>query len=374
MSDAALAHPALKPCGFTRDKLDDLNAKHFQQPAWSSYFFNNVTGSAIRSDGTQKYPRRDDVEDDTPRCNGCGCTIGEHRCVAAADPEALKTSPKRRRDEAWKLSIRITKGASCQHLRLRLYRLAEDHLARCGYIAYEAPVTATSDLVAELYFGSRERAEVMETVVVQAVRDRWRSPNIPQTIITGESIDILSLRRVFAHHHDQASSQPDRLRFDCIEADEHSAATTVLDAEEIARESVVDPSMTRLKFEKCHIDSSITGTESDTTGNHIPLPSDWHDLFDANTSDNVASISIVAAVEEKGAAQSESDGRAPVIVHVYFDPFSPDAPQRATQLRAASMVRPNVFAVTVWKEQAPVFVANLQKRHDAVVQHWRSIP
>ena len=374
MSDAALAHPALKPCGFTKGELIDLNAKHFQQPVWSSYFFTNVTGSAIRSDGTQKYPRRDDVDDDTPRCKECGCTIGEHRSVAAADPEALKTSPKRRRDEAWKLSIRITKGASCQNLRLRLYRLAEDHLAPCGYIAYEAPVTATSDLVAELYFGSRERAEVMETVVVQAVRDRWRSPTMPQTSITDGGVDISSLGRVFAHHYDQASSLSGRLRFDCIEAEEHSTATTVLDAEAIARESVVDPTTTQLKFEKCHIDAEIKGSKSDSTGNHILLPSDWHDLFDGYTSDRVASISIVAAPGEKGLAPLGPDGRAAVLVHVYFDPNSQKAQRLGVELQGAVMVRPNVFGVTVWKGEAPFFIANLQKRHDAVIQQWTSVP
>ena len=79
MSNAASAHPAHTPCGFTKRELIDLlkeadkNAIRFDR-----YFFNNVTGSAIRCDGTQKYPRRDDVDDDMVRCKECGSTIGEH--------------------------------------------------------------------------------------------------------------------------------------------------------------------------------------------------------------------------------------------------------------------------------------------------------
>ena len=358
------AQLALKPCGFTKGELIDLlKQADKDEVKFDRYFFRTTP---------PRHLNQIRINDDLVRCTKCGSTIDEHP-NADAQAEKLKTPPKRQRDESWKLAIRVIKGASFQHLRQRLYQLAEKHLAHGGTIQYEAPVIGTSDLVAELYFESRRDAEVMETVIRQAVRDRWRSPNMPQTSITVESIDITSLKRVFADHYDQTTS-PDRLLFECTEAEEPSAATTVLDAEEIGRESVVDPTRTRLKFEKCHIDASIKGTTSDTTGNHIPLPVDWHKFFDGYTSDNVASISIVAATGEKGLAPLDSDGRAAVLVHVYFDPNSEKAQRLAVELRGAIMVRPDVFAVTVWKEEAPFFVTNLQKRHDAVVQQWKSVP
>ena len=100
---------------------------------------------------------------------------------------------------------------------------------------------------------------------------------------------------------------------------------------------------------------------------HFPL--DWHDFFDAYTN----SISITPAgrncIGEVGA-----DGRFPVTVHVYFDPSSPDAPQRHTQLRSCTMVRENVFCVTVFKKEAQKFVEVLSKRHDCVVQKWSKVP
>ena len=115
---------------------------------------------------------------------------------------------------------------------------------------------------------------------------------------------------------------------------------------------------TSLKFEKCHIDAYIKNSKNDTTGNHIPLPSDWHNFYDAYTNDTIASISITPAgrncIGEVGA-----DGRFPVTVHVYFDPSSPDAPQRHTQLRSCTMVRENVFCVTVFKKEAQKFVESV---------------
>ena len=97
MSDAASAHPALKPCGFAKGELIDLNAKHFQQPVWSSYFFTNVPGSANLPDGTQKFSPRNDLAVNEVRCGECGKTIGEHLNQAqqpSAGVEALLTEVK----------------------------------------------------------------------------------------------------------------------------------------------------------------------------------------------------------------------------------------------------------------------------------------
>ncbi len=78
MSVAASAHPAPKPCLRSRGELDNLNAKYFQQPVWSSLFFTNVPGSANLPDGTQKFSPRNDLAVNEVRCSECGKTIGEH--------------------------------------------------------------------------------------------------------------------------------------------------------------------------------------------------------------------------------------------------------------------------------------------------------
>ena len=278
----------------------------------------------------------------------------------------------------WKLSATISKGASCQHLRQRLFQVAEERAAykNDGCILYASAVTAASDIACELYFLTVEQAQSMETDIREAVRDRWRCDALPITSVAQVfDVDVAALRRVYADHYDRAASPPDRVTFEHLEdLDSASHATTVLDAEEINRESVVDSEKVTHKFERCHIDAIIKGSRADTTGNWIPLPSNWHDFFDGYTNNKVASISIVAAPDEKGEAAPEADGRSRVCVHVYFDPRSPDAVDQAKYLRDAVLVRQNVFAVTVWKKEAATFVKLLLARHIRVTQAWSRIP
>lgn len=288
------------------------------------------------------------------------------------------TSSKRSVRGAWRLTAIIPRGASFQHLRMELYRLAEVSCAFGGFIRYgdgTNVVTGASDIELELYYESCQHARLMETNIVSAVRDRWRA-SMPTVSVTdaSDAVSIESMNRVFSHHYDRAASPSDRVLFEYKAVDDRSStATSVLDVTEIDNESVVDRTKTNLKFEKCHIDASIKGTAEDTTGNHIPLPFDWHCFFHAQTSDGTASISIVGA-NPSCAGAADSEGRAPVLVHVYFDPASPDAPLLHTKLRSATQVRQNVFAVTVYKKEADKFVKHLQSRHNAVVQKWNKLP
>ena len=267
----------------------------------------------------------------------------------------------------WKLSATISKGASCQHLRQRLFKLAEKRAAYKkddGCILYASPVTAASDIACELYFRTVEQAQSMETDIREAVRDRWRCDALPITSVAQVfDVDVAALRRVYADHYDRAASPPDRVTFEHLEdLDSASHATTVLDAEEINRESVVDSEKVTHKFERCHIDAIIKGSRADTTGNWIPLPSNWHDFFDGYTNNNIASISIVAA------GRGGSRGRRSLAC------VCACLLRSAQYLRDAGLVRPNVFAVTVWKKEAATFVKLLLARHIRVTQAWSRIP
>eukprot|EP00760_Papus_ankaliazontas_P008214 PhM_4_TR13699/c1_g2_i3/m.45051 len=301
--------------------------------------------------------------------------ILEAKMAAKTSSTTESPSQRKRQREAWKLSVVVTRGASMQHLRERAYHLAEECCAYAGHIAYSKPITGASNLDIELYFTDDADARHMETMVIQAVRDRWRCETIPMSSVTdvSASTDISSFSRVFAHHYNRADPLPDRCSSPFEYSEECSTKTTIHDDEQIDRESVVDRRLTSLKFERCHIDASIKGKAADTTANHIPLPSDWHDFFDACTSDNKASISIVPA----GAGcigKEETDGRQSVKVHVYFDTTDLKAQKLSSELRAATLIRSNVFEVTVWKQEAKRFCELLQSRHDSVVSKWSHVP
>jgi hypothetical protein len=81
---------------------------------------------------------------------------------------------------------------------------------------------------------------------------------------------------------------------DNSEDEARSAKTTALDEEEIELEGIIDVKATNLKFERCLINADLKHTPADTEGNWIPLPADWHDLFDAYTIECKACVSILA--------------------------------------------------------------------------------
>ena len=89
MSTAPSEHPQAQneTCGFTQGELIDLNAKHFQQPVWSSYFFVNDQYAGQPVD--EKFRPRSGLLPHMPRCSNCGRSIAEH--AAAATIEAGST-------------------------------------------------------------------------------------------------------------------------------------------------------------------------------------------------------------------------------------------------------------------------------------------
>ena len=277
---------------------------------------------------------------------------------------------RKRPRSAWKFEAIVSKGASFQHLRQRVFEMAEISTAFDGNIAYSTPVSADSDLCIELYFKGETDARTMETTLVRALRESWRSDAIPLTKII--EIERELQRRVWKQDYDRSTSgPPDRVSWDIYEDEGRSAATTVSDAEEIALESVVDDTTTHLRFERCHINASLKGTRADSEGNWMPLPADWHKLFDADTIDNKACVSIVGHSKISDEKKGDREG---VEVHVYFAPHLRSRDLYCGQLRDATMVRKGVFAVSVWKREADKFIAQLQTRHDRVTQSWSSVP
>ena len=150
-----------------------------------------------------------------------------------------------------------------------------------------------------------------------------------------------------------------------------------MDADEIAAESVVDATRTMLKFERCHIRADWKGIRGlDTTGNHIPLPVDWHRYFDGYTNTDIALISMLAAADVVPELPARADGRVRVDVDVYFNPaLGPEEiADLARKLRDARQIAPSLYRVSVFKQEPDKFRECLRYRHDSVVQQWASIP
>lgn len=265
-------------------------------------------------------------------------------------------------------------------LRSHVFVLAEEHVAFDGTVAYTTPITDQSDLTIDLFFETRESARKMETALIRAVRDRWHTGTAPLIKIADAAQHLLQ-RRVLANDYDKAVS-PERDAFNFAPDDAVSHATTVLDEVEIARESVVRLDATVVKFEKSHIVATLKRTRFDDDSNWIPLPADWHDLFDGYAARPRARvlpdrprayISIVGVTPDLPIAR-EADGRSPVDVHVYFHPAFPNAAYMVRMLRDATRVREGVYVVRVFKRDPATFCVRLLTRHNAVTATWRAVP
>lgn len=307
--------------------------------------------------------------------------VGQFHCGDLADAllayfagmPSPKKSPRPVTPRSFRFTAKVLKGASYQNLRRFVFEAAEKTYAHDGTIIYSSPVTADSDLDVELRFKAEEHAMEMRRLLVEALREVWCDTTIPMCAV--EVCEGAVQKPVFANHYD-AKLSPTRTAWSKKKKGRRSAATTVLDEAEIDLESVVDKTTTNCQFEKCHINAALKGKRGDTEGNWIPLPSDWHDLFDADTIDRKACVSILA---DKTLDEKKSDGRQAVNVHVYFAPHCIETEFRCKQLRGGRLIRKGtaggaVFEVKVWKREVDKFVEELKTRHDTVLQAWSSVP
>ena len=84
-SSSPQAQPAIRPCGRTQDKLDDLLKQsnyNSDSPAFKMYFFTNNTFAS--RDVPLEFRPRPDLLVDLPRCLQCGGTIAEHLSAMAS--------------------------------------------------------------------------------------------------------------------------------------------------------------------------------------------------------------------------------------------------------------------------------------------------
>ena len=117
--------------------------------------------------------------------------------------------------------------------------------------------------------------------------------------------------------------------------------------------------------------------EDDTIGNKIPLPSDWHSLYDRMEPTRPMYISFVATHLPVDGPQLESrhhDGEVyvPLQVDIYFPPAL-HALAITTILQAAKYPRHlkgRIYRVYIFKREAEVFITKTAERHAATIRTW----
>ena len=301
-----------------------------------------------------------------------------------ATPPRLQ--PKREREEKKPSTFRFTckfiKGARCIDLRRSVYAKAQKMLAFDGKIEYSLPkgkkiIDGDCDLDIELIFEEKRDALLMRNYATEAWK-LWGMEHSP--VISVEECEHVVKNAVMESHYDQKTS-PSREKMDgahgrCDSDGSPTHATTVIDQETIDQESVVDTSKVFVEFHHAHIEAKLKGKPRDGDSNILPLPSDWHDIFDGKTPGGQGELMSIAPVPDdvKYKTRTGLGGRKLVLVDVYFaNPLV--ANEFFPKLRAgAFQVRPQVYRVGIFKKNVEQFKKHLSARHNEVVKKWSAVP
>ena len=318
----------------------------------------------------------------TDPCPKCKFLVMDHE-VEAVKGERTSTkrpkegdqesAPKRTKQEAFKFTVTFPGGAKCLNLRKALYEKAQECFAFDGNVEYSkvhGKIVNESDLLATMYFKEERDALTMRNYCLDA-EQRW---NMQKTSLIGIDKEPHTCKvQMLAKHYDKTISPIRDGWKTCDRPDSGSPShgTTVIDAETIEQESIVDMAKVRLQFHGAHIEATLKKTSKDSKENVLPLPSDWHDLFDAKNVEGCPVISIAPSGIPSTSTKGKS-GREGIYLDVFFA-FAEDANEYSPKLKdGVQRVRPQVYRVHVHKQRVKEFGKHLLKRHNGVMATWGS--
>ena len=284
-----------------------------------------------------------------------------------------ESAPKRTKQEAFKFTVTFPEGAKCLNLRKALYEKAQECFAFDGNVEYSkvhGKIVNESDLVATMYFEEKRDALAMQNYCDTA-EQLWSMEKPP--IVAIKQVPHECQKRVRGKDYDKTISPIRDGWKTCDRPDSGSPShgTTVIDAETIEQESIVDMSKVRLQFHGAHIEATLKRTARDSKNNVLPLPSDWHGLFDDNNVEGCPVISIAPSGIPSTSTKGKS-GREGIYLDVFFA-FPNDAKKYAPDLKeGVQRARPQVYRVHIHKLDVKEFAKHLLKRHNEVMKSWAS--
>jgi len=251
--------------------------------------------------------------------------------------------------------------------------------------------------VADLYFKTEWTAENFRTRVHAGVQ-RWHgaSPPTGDDAVLDRNEQLHSNRRVWERDYDRSLS-PNLHGFETVEMAESLASdgttTVITDPQVIAMESWCDPAFNHNQFHEFHVDKSIKRTkakdrlikdglvdpypEEDTVGNQIPLPSNWHDLYDKKAANRPMYISFVASHLPVDGPQRESlhhngETYVPLQVDIHFHPDLQDREIDSLlgSAKSPQHVSGRTSRVHIFKREPEIFIKKTSARHAATIATW----
>ena len=315
---------------------------------------------------------------------------------------------------AWRLELVVPKGIQLLQLRKKVYSWAEESCAYYTHndcywdsdepdandgrrsIAYDSD---NGDLAVDLFFKTEGDAENFRTRVVSGL-NKWHGANLPhaRNAAWDPEQQLDANLRVWAADYEKAPPTPPRdaevPTIDRSESANSDGTTTVItDPKVIALESWVDPERTHLPFHECHIDESIKRTkakdqaikdkrmdpypEEDTAGNKIPLPIDWHFLYDKKGATRPSYLSFKASELPCDSPLLEprrhnGETYTPLQVDIFFhsDLGNDEITSLLRPVKNPQHISGRTYQVHIFKREPEMFIRKTAERHKEIIDTW----
>jgi len=335
------------------------------------------------------------------------------------EDEGLVHLSARRPRGAWRLKLDAPKGIQLLQLRKKVYSWAEES---CAYYTHnpfyswdgDEPSDESNveechrsitydgdngDLKVDLFFKSEQQAENFRRLVVAGL-NKWHGamPPISGNAAWDHEQQLDAKFRVWAADYAKAPPTPPRdaevPAIDRSESANSDGTTTVItDPQVIALESWIDPGRTHMPFHECHIDESIKRTkakdqaikdkrmnpypEKDTAGNKIPLPIDWHFLYDRKGATRPSYLSFKASelpLDSPLLEPRRHNGEVyvPLQVDIFFhsDLHKDEITSLLRPVKNPQHVSGRIYRVHVFKREPEMFIRKTAERHKEIIETW----
>jgi len=328
--------------------------------------------------------------------------------VDVPEDEGLVHLSAQRPRGAYRLNLRVPNALQLMQFRKSVFSWAQQSIAYYSHNDFYSSndgsqsisyVGDDGDLEIDLFFPSLEKAEEFRNLVDFGL-SKWHGAKKPLMANPTEdqSFQLDASLRVLADHYSKAPASPERdANVLMIERDESvlsdGTTTVITDPQVIALESWINPGRTHQPFHECHIDESIKRTkakdqaikdkkmdpypEEDTAGNKIPLPIDWHFLYDRKGTTRPSYLSFKASELPCDSPLLEprrhnGETYAPLQVDIFFhsDLDKDEITSLLRPVKNAQHVSGRIYRVHIFKREPKMFIRKTTERHDEIIATW----
>ncbi len=359
---AASAQPAVKPCGRTQSKLDELlKGADKGEARFERFFFTAAP---------PRHLAHLHINDDLVRCLKCGCTIDEHAADASRPCN----------DDAARRSVFVCHAVipNCKKMsgiRSLVYSTAQTHLAR--YRNTSSPqnsiVYTGEDLHVCVAFSTEASGGNFRNAILALGEPPALLKGISCSIVADSVVEIGDY--IVKTDYKPTDSDSPFNSLQCLQRLSDSSCSVVTKSNDLFKYQMLEnpchPTLAKFLPERAHIIADGRRyRDGDPADNYLALYRvPMHQLFDGiETEGNIPQVMLVPGTV---GSKDPTTLRTPVEIVVCCNSQSTyEALAQFMQIGAVHDAPNHMITCTVFVEHPEVFCANLRKRAAETEQAW----